>query len=95
MPLFTVILFLVAIYVLFSLLMILLFTLVRVERRNGRPNGDKEKMMKTTDDEDEIDDPNAPLYKNGFSPQKKNEFEEKIKEFKFIDDDMSYIFRRG
>lgn len=92
LPLFGLVLFLVALYAILSLLLVLLFALVRTERRRRR--ADHEKMVKT-DDEDEIDDPNAPLYKNNISPQKKNDFEEKIKEFKFIDDDMSYVFRRG
>ncbi|KAI2805045.1 hypothetical protein BLOT_004034, partial [Blomia tropicalis] len=40
------------------------------ERRRNR-NGDSEKIMKqSTDDEDDIDDPKAPLYENGFSPSK-------------------------
>lgn len=94
-PLFHVILFLVVLYTIFSLLHILLFALVTCERRRNR-NGDSEKIMKqSTDDEDDIDDPKAPLYENGFSPQKKNDFEEKIKDLKFIDDDMSYILRKG
>lgn len=49
-----------------------------------------------SDEDDEIDDPNVPLYKNGlYSPQKRTDFDDKIKDFKYIDDDMSYVFRRG
>ena len=94
--LFHLTLSLVVLYTVLSLLHILLFALVTCEQRRLRSNGDAEKIMKqSTDDEDDIDDPKAPLYENGFSPQKKNDFEEKIKDLKYIDDDMSYIFRRG
>lgn len=94
--LFHIIFGLVILYIVLALLHLLLFALVSCEQRRLRQNGDSEKIMKqSTDDEDDIDDPKAPLYENGFSPQKKNDFEEKIKDLKFIDDDMSYIFRRG
>ena len=94
--LFHVLLSLVILYVVLAILLIYLFAVVTCEQRRMRQNGDAEKIMKqSTDDEDDIDDPKAPLYENGFSPQKKNDFEEKIKEFKYIDDDMSYIFRKG
>ncbi|OTF69190.1 hypothetical protein BLA29_011833 [Euroglyphus maynei] len=107
-PLFIGIIILVCLYALLSLLLILLFGLVKCElRRRGqqRPsktNGtsDNDRMMSkmSNDYDDEIDDPNVPLYhhKNGvYSPQKRTDFDDKIKDFKYIDDDMSYILRRG
>ncbi|KAI7694615.1 hypothetical protein SSS_00081, partial [Sarcoptes scabiei] len=93
-PLFVSIITLVCLYALLALLHILISILIRCERKNS--NGDNDKIIKMTDDEDEIDDPNVPLYKNGlYSPKKRTDFDDKIKDFKYIDDDMSYVFRRG
>ncbi|XP_075677587.1 uncharacterized protein LOC113790559 [Dermatophagoides pteronyssinus] len=105
-PLFIGIIALVCLYALLSLLLILLFSLVKCERRRQQQNGltktngtsENDRMMKMSDDDDEIDDPNVPLYhhKNGlYSPQKRTDFDDKIKDFKYIDDDMSYVLRRG
>ncbi|KAH9501219.1 hypothetical protein DERF_012080 [Dermatophagoides farinae] len=107
-PLFIGIIALVCLYALLSLLLITLFGLVTCERRRqqrpAKTNGtsDNDHMMKMCggvgDDDDEIDDPNVPLYhhKNGvYSPQKHTDFDDKIKDFKYIDDDMSYVLRRG
>lgn len=99
LPLFITMIALVCLYALLALLLILLFGLVTCERKRAN-NGDNEKIMKlngtAADDEDEIDDPNVPLYKNGlYSQQKRTDFDDKIKDFKYIDDDMSYVFRRG
>lgn len=80
---------------LLGFLYILLFTLVACEQKHRHRLDVDKNGKRTVEDEDDIDDPKRPLYENGYSPTNKNDFEERIKGFKYIDDDMSYILRKA